>query len=147
MRKKLLIISSIVLIGVSTLIYFNPFSKSEIIILNHLSENTNKYVDQICLVDNPPSTSKALYEMIKEFDLNHKSSDKNYKRLYIKQHDYIFLPAFTLRDNIDYTSPHITRNDLDNIDFLGSSFSYLSKDGRKLKDIKVNTGEIWYYKK
>jgi hypothetical protein len=147
LKKKALIISSLIIIGILGVVYFKPFSSPEIIVLDHLTENHDGIIDQICMVNNPPLNSKRLPELITEFNKNNQTDNGNFRRLFIKQHDYKFFPALTLSENIDYTSKMVTRNDLDNIDFLGSSSSFLTNKGERMYTVKVNVGKIWYYKK
>jgi hypothetical protein len=147
LKKRVLIISSVIIIGILTVLYFKPFSNAEIIILDHLTENHDGTIDQICFVKNQPSNSKRLHKLITEFNQNNQTDNGNYRRLFIKQHDYIFLPTLTLSENVDYTSNTVTRSDLDNIDFLGSSNSFLTKKGERINTLRVNVGEISYYKK
>lgn len=125
----------------------NPFSKPEIIVMEHLTELNDGRVNQICLVKNPPSTSKDLYRLIEEFNESNPTKNGDFRRLFIKEHDYIFFPALTLREKIEYTSKNLTRRDLDNIDFLASSYSFNSYNGERIEKTEVYVGEIYYYKK
>ena len=134
------------LLIIFSIIYFNPFSNTEIIIIEHLTETNNNSLNQICLVKNPPSKPEVIRELITEFNKNTPFPSGNFKRLFIKEHDYIFFPALTLGENIDYTSKDKTRNDLDNIDFLASSSSYVNNYGKRITSLNINIGELWFYK-
>ena len=134
----------IVILGL--ILYFRPFSPTEIIILNHLTEiNDDSVVNQICLVKKPPSSSSTLKNKILQFDKENPVKGKYYRRLFIKEHDNVWFPGF-FQENIDYESKKITRSDLDNIDFLADSDYWLTKNGEIYKEIELHTGEIWYYK-
>lgn len=61
------VISGIMILGL--ILYFRPFSSTEIIILDHLTEiNDDGVVNQICLVKSPPYFSSSLEHKIEEFD-------------------------------------------------------------------------------
>lgn len=135
-----------ILVGTFLYQYYKPFAKSEIIILNHLTEYHDEVINQICLVKNPPRNSKALFTLINDFNTESKTSNGLHDRLFIKEHDYAppFLPFAW---NIDYTQETTTRNDLDNIDFLGDSDITLMYNGDTIKRMEVYVGEIYYYEK
>lgn len=99
------------------------------------------------MVKNPPASSKKLKELIVEFNKINPTADGNFRRLFIKEHDYIFLPGLTLSENVDYSLKTTMRDDLDNIDFLGDSYSSVTMDGEPYKRTEVYVGEIYYYKK
>ncbi len=133
-------------IGLLLLFYLKPFSSSEIIVLDHLTEYKNGGMDQICLVKYPPASSTKLKDLIEEFNKNNLTEDGKFRRLFIKEHDYIFLPALFLNENIDYNQKTTIRDDLDNIDFLGYSYCFETKDGKQFKKTEVYVSQISYYK-
>ena len=145
--KKLSFTLLLLIIAGMLLFSNNPFSNPEIIVLEHMTELNNGRVEQICLVKSPPSTSKELYQLIDDFNERNPTKNGDFSRLFIKEHDYIFFPALTLRENINYTSENFARNDLDNIDFLAKSYSLISNNGERIESTEVYVGEIWYYKK
>lgn len=143
-RNRIFVISGFVILGL--ILYFKPFSRTEIIILHHLTEiNDDGVVNQICLVKNPPYFSSTLKSEIEEFDKANPTKDKFFRRLFIKEHDNVWFPMF-LQENVDYESKKVTRHDLDNIDFLASSNAELTKNGEVRNRIYLRTGEFWYYK-
>lgn len=147
LNKRAFILSSIIISAVFSTLYLKPFSSTEINILDHLTENNNGTINQICLVKNPPSDSGSLLEIITKFNQTNQSKNGNYRRLFIKQHEYSFLSALTLGENIDYSSKAVLREDLNNIDFLGSSSSFLTKKGKRINTLEANIGALWHYKK
>ena len=112
-----------------------------------MTEFSDGSINQICLVKNPPSQSKILYSMINDFNKENPTENGLFNRLFIKEHDYIFLSALTLSENIDYNSKTTNRDDLDNIDFLGDSYCKVSVYGEPIKRTEVYVGDIYYYKK
>ena len=147
MKKTVIIISILLTFGALATLYFKPFAKTEIIILEHLTEHDkDDKLDQICLVKNPPNRSQTLRELIDEF--NHKNSVKEeYKRLFVKPHDYDYGIIFPY--NVDYEAKTTTRNDndLDNINFLGYTSVFEDYKGDTIKITEVHVSEISYYKK
>ena len=144
-RNRTFVISGIVLLGL--IIYFRSFSRTEIVILKHLTDiHDDGVVHQICLVKNPPYFSSTLEKRIEEFDKENPVKDKYYRRLFIKEHDKAWFSEFFFEENVDYESTEITRNDLDNVDFLANSNHTLTKSGKINRNIDVNTGDLWYYK-
>jgi len=144
-RNRIFVISGIVILGL--ILYIKPFSRTEIIILNHLTEiNDDGVVNQICLVKNPPFFSSTLKNKIENFDKANPVKDKYYRRLFIKDHDKVWFPGLFLQENVDYESKKITRHDLDNVDFLAESYYNLTKSGEINKKIDIKTGDLWYYK-
>ncbi|MFT5157489.1 MAG: hypothetical protein ACI83I_002050 [Bacteroidia bacterium] len=139
-------ISTVLIVGVFTTLYFKPFSKSEIVILDHMTENSVGKLNQVCLVQNPPRNSESLYKMIVEFNRANATNNGLYKRLFIKEHDYE-LPIFPFPHNIDYKSKTATRNDLDNVDFLGDTYVSLDFNGDTMRRTNVYTGKMYYYNK
>ena len=99
------------------------------------------------MVKNPPASSGKLQKLIQEFNNNNPIANKNFNRLFIKGHDNIIFPALTLSKNYDYYSRNTSREDLDNIDFLGDSYSRVNKNGDTIKETEVYVGQIYYYKK
>lgn len=146
MKNKYIIILTFLIAGLFLFFYFKPFSSSEIIVLDHLTEYENGSIDQICLVKHPPASSTKLKELIEEFNKNNLAEDRKFRRLFIKEHDNIFLPGLFLSENIDYYLKTIKRDDLDNIDFLGRSYSSETIDGKPHKSTVVYVGKIYYYK-
>lgn len=146
MRKRIIIILTLLIVGTLTTIYYKPFSNSEIIILEHMTENQDGKLDQICLVLNPPRSSEKLKKLIIDFNLSNKTANGLHNRLFIKEHDYE-LPIFPFPHNPDYKSEMTTRDELDNIDFLGDSYVSVDFDGDTIRRTKVYVGEIYYYKK
>lgn len=124
----------------------NPFATTEIIVLNRLTERNDGVINQICLVKNPPKSSDALVVLIDEFNLKTSGRKNNFHRLFLKEHDKIWFPALTLSENVDYTSQNTTRHDLDNIDFLATSYNGFNFAGNRIKETKCYTGKRWYYK-
>lgn len=146
-HKRKILIS--VLMAILFLIWvYKPFSQTEFVLLNHLTKydsNSNTY-DKVYLVENPPKNSKELKYLIEEFEKRTTKKNENYSHLYVKNHDYIFFPALFLSENIDYNSKKITRYDLDNIDFLVSTYSQVNVSGKRIKDIYLRVGKNWFYK-
>lgn len=138
---------TIIVAGFFLLYYFKPFSKTDIIVLDHMTEFSDGSINQICLVKNPPSQSKILYGMINDFNKENPTENGLFNRLFIKEHDYIFLPALTLSENIEYNSKTTNRDDLDNIDFLGNSYCKASVNGELIKRTEIYVGDSYYYKK
>jgi len=132
-------------IGVLITVYNKPFSSSEIIILEHLTEKHDGKLNQICLVLNPPVNSGKLENLIIEFNRNNSTENGLHDRLFIKEHDYE-IPIFPFSHNPNYKSETATRDDLDNIDFLGDSYISVSVNGDTIRRTKVYVGEIYYYK-
>jgi len=128
------------------IVYFKPFSNSEIILLEHMTEKHNGELNQICLIINPPKSSDRLKEMIIKFNQGNLTDNNLHKRLFIKEHDYE-LPIFPFPHNPDYKLETTTRDDLDNIDFLGVSYVSVSNYGDTIRRTQVYVGEIYYYKK
>ena len=145
-RNKILIIFGIIILGL--VLYFKPFSSTEIIILHHMTEVNKEdgVVDQICLVKNPPYFSSTLEVKIDEFDVSNPVKGRYYRRLFIKEHDYIFFPSLFMQENIDYESAISSRENLDNIDFLANSTFQKTENGSVIREIYIRTGEFWYYK-
>lgn len=127
-------------------VYFKPFSNSEIIILEHMTEKHDGELNQICLVLNPPRSSDKLKELIIKFNRDNLTENELHKRLFIKEHDYE-LPIFPFPHNTDYKLETTTRDELDNIDFLGDSYVSVSNHGDTIRRAEVYVGEIFYYKK
>lgn len=143
-RKKLLLIGIVLLLLV---VYFKPFSRTEISVLHHLTEIQDDGVTyQICLVKNPPYLSSTLKEKIHAFNATNPVKGKYFHRLFIKEHDKVWFSAFTLQEDIDYESTEIITDDLDNADFLATSYFFLTYRGEKIRSTSVNTGEYYYYK-
>lgn len=144
-RNRIFVISGTVILGF--ILYFRPFSRTEIVILKHLTDiNDDGVVSQICLVKNPPYFSSTLEHRIEEFDKENPVKGNHYRRLFIKKHDKVLFPGLFLQENLDYESKKITRNDLDNIDFLANSNYIVTKNGKAYKSIDLKTGDLWYYK-
>lgn len=144
-RNRIFVVSGIVIIGL--IFYFRPFSHTEIIVLNHLTEiNDDGVVNQICLVKNPPYYSSTLENKIEEFDKENPVKGSYYRRLFIKEHDKVWFPGLFLQEDVDYESKKITRPDLDNIDFLANSNYIVTRNGEICKSIDLRTGNLWYYK-
>lgn len=144
-NRKKIIVSGIVLFLL--ILYFKPFSRTEIIILYHMTEmQSDGTVSQICLVKNPPYFSSSLETEIEEFNKLNPVKGKYYRRLFIKEHDKVWFSGYFLQENVDYESKRMTRNDLDNIDFLADSYFTLTVRGGVLKKTRIRTGENLYYK-
>lgn len=145
-RKKIVVISGSIVF--SLFLYFYFFSPTEINILHHMTEVNKEdgVVDQICLVKNPPYFSSTLETEIEEFDKIHPVKGKYFRRLFVKEHDYIFFASLFLQENVDYELKNKTRADLDNIDFLANSTYQKIANGKILREIYIRTGELWYYK-
>jgi len=146
LKKKFIYGIVIIIAGTFSVVYFMPFASSEIIVLEHLTEKTKNEINQICLVKNPPRSSENLSNLINDFNKENPTSNGLYNRLFIKEHDFDppFLPFAW---NIDYSAETTTRNDLDNIDFLGDSHILIAYYGDTIKRTKVYIGEIYYYQK
>ena len=145
MKKKVIIISILLTFGTLVTLYFKPFAKTEIIILEHLTEhNKDNMLQQICLVKNPPNRSQTLHELIDEFNKMNFVKEE-YKRLFIKTHDYDYGSIFP--HNVDYEAKTTTKNDLDNFDFLGYTSVFEDYKGDTIKITEVHVSEISYYKK
>lgn len=144
-RKRNIIILALLIIGVLMTVYYKPFSNSEIIILEHLTEKNDGKLNQICLVLNPPRSSDKLKKLIIQFNQDNSTDNGLYKRLFIKEHDYEW-PIFPFPHNPDYESEETARDDLDNIDFLGDSYVSVSFHGDTIRRTEVYVGEIHYYK-
>jgi hypothetical protein len=143
-RKKIIVAGIVLFLA---FLYFKPFSRTEIIILYHMTEmESDGTVSQICLVKNPPYYSSTLATEIEAFNKSHPVKGKYYDRLFIKEHDKVWFSGLFLQENVDYESKSVTRNDLDNIDFLADSYFTLTVTGEILKETNVKTGEVWYYK-
>lgn len=143
-RKKIILAGIVLFLAI---LYFKPFSRTEIIILSHMTEmESDGTVSQICLVKNPPYYSSTLTAEIEAFNKSHPVKGKYYDRLFIKEHDKVWFPGYFLQENVDYESKSIIRNDLDNIDFLADSYFTLTMTGGALKKTNLYTGELWYYK-
>lgn len=144
-NRKKIIVSGIVLFLL--ILYFKPFSRTEIIILNHMTEmDDDGVVHQICLVKNPPYFSSTLANKIEEFNKSNPVKGIYYHRLFIKEHDKVWFPGLFLQENVDYESTDLTTDDLDNIDFLADSDLTLTVDGKISKRTNLRTGDLWYYK-
>lgn len=129
------------------ILYFKPFSRTEIIILNHMTEmDEDGVVSQICLVKNPPYFSSTLENKIEEFNKSNPVKGRYYRRLFIKEHDKVWFPGLLLQENVDYESKDVTTDDLDNVDFLADSDLTLTKNGRINKRTHLRIGDLWYYK-
>lgn len=137
----------LLLAGLFMIYYLKPFSCPEIVLLDHMTEYKDGNLDQICLVKNPPVSSGRLLKLIEEYNISNPTPNGIYKRLFIKKHDYIFLPALTLSENIDYFSKNTSRDDLGNIDFLGESSCKVDVNGEPIKKSNVYVGAFCYYKK
>ena len=111
-----------------------------------MTEHRDGNLNQICLVQNPPASSDKLYSLINEFNRANPTESSFHKRLFIKEHDYE-LPIFPFPHNPEYKSTTTTRNDLDNIDFLGNSYIFLGSESDTIRKTKVYIGELYYYKK
>lgn len=143
-RKKIIVAGIVLFLAI---LYFKPFSRTEIIILYHMTEmQSDGTVSQICLVKNPPYFSSTLISEIEAFNQSHPVNGKYYRRLFIKEHDKVWFSGYFLQENVDYESKRMTRNDLDNIDFLADSYFTLTVRGGVLKKTRIRTGENWYYK-
>jgi len=147
MKKKYIIIMTSLLAGLIIWCFFKEFSHTEIFVLEHMTEYKDGCLYQICMVKNPPASSGKLQKLIQEFNNNNPIANKNFNRLFIKGHDNIIFPALTLSKNYDYYSRNTSREDLDNIDFLGDSYSRVNKNGDTIKETEVYVGQIYYYKK
>lgn len=145
-KKRNRIIGLSMILFIILVLYFKPFSRTEIIILDHLTKINNGVEHQICLVKNPPYSSETLIEKIDTFNLSQPVKGKYYSRLFIKEHDYIWFPALSLQENIDYQSLEISSTDLNNIDFLADSYFFKSVSGNEYKSTQCRVGELWYYK-
>ena len=144
-NRKKIIVSGIALFLL--ILYFKPFSRTEIIILNHMTEmDGDGAVSQICLVKNPPYFSSTLENKIEEFNKSNPVKGISYHRLFIKEHDKVWFPGLFLQENVDYESTDVTKDDLDNIDFLADSYLALTVDGKIVKRTNLRTGDVWYYK-
>lgn len=132
------------MIFTSLIVYFKPFSKTEIILLAHMSKFQNDRVNEIYLVENPPWKSETLYELIEKFNNDNPTSNGLFERLFIKEYDYepSFLP---LVGNIDYKSKTSTKDDLHMRDFLGSSDCSIHFNGDTICETKMYKGDLWYY--
>jgi hypothetical protein len=143
-RKKIILAGIVLFLAI---LYFKPFSRTEIIILYHMTEmESDGTVAQICLVKNPPYYSSTLTAEIEAFNKSHPVKGKYYRRLFIKEHDKVWFSGYFLQENVDYESKNMTRNDLDNIDFLADSYFTLTMTGGTSIETEVYTGELWYYK-
>ncbi|MCT4624170.1 MAG: hypothetical protein N4A46_11150 [Schleiferiaceae bacterium] len=134
MKKKIAIL--LLILGVFSFLYFKPFSNANIIILEHMTEYSDGKVNQICLVENPPNSSKKLEQLINEFNDEHPTKNGLHKRLFIKEHAYEF-PFLPFSSNTDYRSTETTRDALDNIDFLGDSYVIYTNDGDTLRKVSI----------
>lgn len=144
-RNRIFVISGIVILLL--ILYFRPFSRTEIIVLNHLTEiDDDGLVNQICLVKNPSYYSSTLESKIEEFDKENSVKGNYYRRLFIKEHDEVWFSGLFLQENVDYESKKITRYDIDNIDFLVNSDYIVTKKGEINKSIDLRVGDLWYYK-
>lgn len=140
----------IVLISLILILFwiFNPFLKTEIVCLHHLSEinpSSNDY-DRIFLVKNPPKNAQELKKIIQDFETKSFNKEQNFNHLYIKKHKYILFPAIVLTENIDYSDKKTTRDDLDNSDFIASSSNALNFENKRIVRLDVYVGEHFFYK-
>lgn len=144
-RNTIIVISVVAIFG--AILIFDPFSSTEIIILDHLTEiGDDGVVNQICLVKNPPKSSTSLKIKIEQFDKKNPVKGKFYRRLFVKEHDNSWFAGWFLDDNFDYESKTASRDDINNIDFLGSSDYWPTRSGNNYKQTNIYTGEYWYYK-
>jgi hypothetical protein len=144
-RNRIFVIAGIMLLSLT--FYFKPFSRTEIIILDHLTEmNDDSVENQILLVKNPPYFSSTLEKKIEKFNEANPVKGKYFRRLFIKEHDKVWFPNLGLQENVDYELKKITRYDLDNIDFLATSNFSLTVDSSIYRNTKCKIGKLWYYK-
>ncbi len=141
---KKIIIWIVVLLGLLIVLYFKPFTRSRIEILDHMAKTYDAEIHQICLVKKPPAKSDDLYELIIEFNKSEPPETAEFRRLFIKRHAW--KPIDIWGDNVDYESETATREDLDNVDFLGRSSGWTDPEGKSVRHTEVFVGEYSYYK-
>jgi hypothetical protein len=144
MRRNRKLLSIIVIVGViaaGIVWYINPFAKTEIVLLKHMTEwrGEDSTLSEIYLIKHLPSTSDELKRMIFEWNRN-SAYNGDYHRLFIKEHDN------NMFYSVDYSSSKATRSDLDNIDFLATSYRIRSVNGKWYSETKMRVGDVWYYK-
>lgn len=127
---------------------FDQFSPTEFVLMDHLTEydSTSASYNRIYLVKNPSNKSSELKLLVEEFEKKMIKSNENYNHLYIKKHNYTFFHALTLSENTDYSQKSTTRSNLDNIGFLVSTHSLLDVKGKRIYNLYMRIGDIWYYK-
>lgn len=141
---KKILIWIIALLGLSIVLYFKPFTSSRIEVLNHMTKTYDDEIHQICLVKNPPDKSEDLYDLIIEFNESEPPEAVKFRRLFIKRHAW--KPIDIWGDNVDYESETATTDDLDNVDFLGRSWSRTDPEGKSVRNTEVFVGKYSYYK-
>lgn len=143
-RKRITIVYITFAIVVATIVLVKQFSKTEFVLLPHLTEvdSTTHEVYEVYLVKNQPDQSEKLITLIEV--LNASKSTANFHRLFIKEHNNRFFDL--MGDGIDYSSPKTTRDDLDNTDFLATSYRWLDFRGKTIAETACYVGELWYYK-
>jgi len=145
MKKKATIIVMLMALGICSVLFFKPFAKTEIFVLDQMTEYRDDIPNQICLVINPPGNSKKLHKLIEDFNNQNQAENGLFERLFIKEHDYE-LPILPWADNVDYRLETTSRNDLQNVDFLGESSARIYR-GDTIRNTQVYVGKIWYYNK
>ena len=86
--------------------------------------------------------------MVLDFNSKRQIKFKNIKQIFIKEHDYKFLPALYLSKNYSYEDRNTNSDKLDNIDFLAERDRYVGNWNKRVVDTTLCfIGKYDYYKK
>jgi transcriptional regulatory protein LevR len=147
LRHKKKLTGLILIVCFSVIIKFSFFNKTEFIVLEQMTkiDSTENSIQEYILVKNPPKHSYELKNLILEFNSKRDVKFSNIHQLFLKEHDYIYLPkivlAFTLSENYSYLDKKTNTDQLDNIDFLAERNKY-NMENKKAYD----TTYVWVYK-
>lgn len=137
-RNRIILISGLSIVVLIT--YCKPFSKTQITVLDHLTQKINdSVVHQVCLVENPPYLSYNLKCAIDKYNRHETIDGKYYVRLFVKDH------SFSILSSLDYHSTEITREDIATQDLLAKSKFHHMENEPIRESIKCFTGEEYYY--
>lgn len=129
------------------------FNTTEFIIINHMTkiDSEEKSKQEYILVKNPPKYSYELEKLILDYNLKRKINTKNVNQLFLKEHDYVYLPkiilAFWLTENYSYLDKKTNTDKLDNVDFLAERRIYFIDHKKVLDTLDVWRGKYCYYEK
>jgi len=120
-KLKIIVIFLTLFFIISINKYF--FSNTEFIIISHMTKiDYDNIENEYILVKNPPKYSYELEKLILEYNLKRKINKKNVRQLFLKEHNYVYLPriisAFWLTENYSYLDKKTNTDKLDNADFL-----------------------------
>jgi hypothetical protein len=104
-------------------------------------------IDEIILVKNHPKSSNELKQLILDFNSKRHVEFENIHQIFIKEHDYVLFPAFTLNENYSYEDRNTNSDKLDNIDFLAERSKYVNWNKKIVDSTRCYIGKYEYYKK